>query len=303
MILEECGLTVNSKRKEIRQHGSARFPCAGYESIRTTSIDAIIPWHWHEEFEILYVPEGRMVLKVLSDTYTMTAGQMALVNSSTLHFAQASPSCHLRSVVFSDRLVTGGDESIFAEDFITPLKECTSLSYMIFEAGDPLISQFECAFEALKAASFAYPFMMRQSTTSVLLAAYKKYEKQLLEPQGAKSLDAIRISIMLKYIEEHYAEDLTLDDISSAAHISEREALRCFSRTVGESPTQYLIKYRLMMSTTYLLEEPDEPISNIAGLCGFESPSYYTKKFRELYECTPREYARTRSPRYKALVG
>ena len=86
------------------------------------------------------------------------------------------------------------------------------------------------------------------------------------------------------------SENLTLSDISVAASISEREVLRCFKLTIGESSIQYLLKYRLIQSASMLRESPEKNISMIAADCGFESPAYYTKKFREFYLCTPREY-------------
>ena len=48
-----------------------------------------------------------------------------------------------------------------------------------------------------------------------------------------------------------------------------------FKRTISESPMQYLLKYRLMQSAAILLERPGESISDIAGACGFDYPSYY----------------------------
>lgn len=55
---------------------------------------------------------------------------------------------------------------------------------------------------------------------------------------------------------------------------------------------QYLIKFRLMKSANMLLEKPTVGIAEIAGRCGFDSPSYYTKQFKTLYKCTPRDYVK-----------
>ncbi|WP_373695158.1 helix-turn-helix transcriptional regulator [Mediterraneibacter gnavus] len=82
----------------------------------------------------------------------------------------------------------------------------------------------------------------------------------------------------------------TLSNIAEIVNISEIETLRCFKKITGESPIQYLLKYRLIRSASVLTEYPDKNISIVAEECGFDSPAYYTKKFKEFYFCSPREY-------------
>ena len=97
-------------------------------------------------------------------------------------------------------------------------------------------------------------------------------------------------SSSLSFIEQHYPENITLSNIAEIVNISERENLRCFKKITGESPIQYLLKYRLIRSASVLTEYPDKNISIVAEECGFDSPAYYTKKFKEFYLCSPREY-------------
>ena len=98
------------------------------------------------------------------------------------------------------------------------------------------------------------------------------------------------IAAILSFIEQHYPENITLSNIAEIVNISERENLRCFKKITGESPIQYLLKYRLIRSASVLTEYPDKNIFIVAEECGFDSPAYYTKKFKEFYLCSPREY-------------
>lgn len=72
--------------------------------------------------------------------------------------------------------------------------------------------------------------------------------------------------------------------------LSERECLRCFHRMIGDTPIQYLLKYRLMQSAAMLHAAPTACIAEISAACGFDNPSYFSKQFRRFYQCTPREY-------------
>lgn len=54
MSLQICGLNVSSSQKKLQPHGTIDFPCAAYESAHSGNASDIIPWHWHEELEIVY---------------------------------------------------------------------------------------------------------------------------------------------------------------------------------------------------------------------------------------------------------
>lgn len=113
MSLQKCGLNMNSDLKELQPHGTLDFPCAGYEETYTDRISDEIPWHWHEELEIIYLKKGSLKLQVPSKEYIMNAGELAVINTNVLHYATAMPYCELQSLVFSHLLLTGNNTSVF----------------------------------------------------------------------------------------------------------------------------------------------------------------------------------------------
>jgi transcriptional regulator GlxA family with amidase domain len=94
---------------------------------------------------------------------------------------------------------------------------------------------------------------------------------------------------MTQFIKDHCGEKLTLDDIAAAADISTRECTRCFARCINTSPIVYLTQTRLSMAAD-LLAGSAKSIIEISEECGFSSPSYFGKVFREAMGCTPKEY-------------
>jgi AraC-like DNA-binding protein len=216
---------------------------------------------------------------------------VAIINSNVIHYAEASGYCELQSLVFSPLLLTGSINSSFATKYITPLLSCEARSSVVnFSQKTDIVQHFSAAFEALKTDAFGYEFIVREHLSHIMLILFKEYEDQLQLPARNVRQDSIRLEQMLKYIHEHYTEDITLNKISRVSAIGERECLRCFKRTIGESPIQYLLKYRLMQSATRLISEPDVSISHIAMTCGFDSPSYYSKQFKRYYKCAPKKY-------------
>ena len=153
------------------------------------------------------------------------------------------------------------------------------------------IAQYFCeAFESLRIEAFGYEFTVREDLSRICLSIYEQYSPQLFTAKQTQNLDSIRIEKMIDFIQNHYADEITLNHIAESADIGERECLRCFKRTIGQSPIQYLLKYRLMQGANLLLAFPALSISEISGNCGFDNPSYFSKIFRQFYNCSPKEY-------------
>ena len=53
MALQDCALNLNRAGRELQPHGMPDFPCAGYSSVYTDSAGDVVPWHWHEDLEVI----------------------------------------------------------------------------------------------------------------------------------------------------------------------------------------------------------------------------------------------------------
>ena len=94
---------------------------------------------------------------------------------------------------------------------------------------------------------------------------------------------------MLQYIQDHCEEEITVSGIAKSAAVSTSECLRCFHSTIGATPIQYVLQYRIQMAAG-LLTETDRKIADIGMQCGFQDLSYFARMFRRLKGYTPSEY-------------
>ena len=108
-------------------------------------------------------------------------------------------------------------------------------------------------------------------------------------PSPAELRDAERVKLMLRFIEKHFAEEITLEQIAAAAALSKSEAHRCFKRATGLPAFQFLIKYRILLAAERL-RSTRQSISDVATGCGFLDMSYFSKAFREIFKVTPTDY-------------
>ena len=93
----------------------------------------------------------------------------------------------------------------------------------------------------------------------------------------------------LDYMEEHYEEELTIEQLSTIAHLSRSYYQRLFYRLTGYTVSEYLRSVRLKMAAG-LLKADNGKIMDIAMQCGFSSHSTLTRAFRQCYGMSPAEY-------------
>ena len=92
-----------------------------------------------------------------------------------------------------------------------------------------------------------------------------------------------------KYIDEHYMEDLSLDDIAGYMHMSPSYFSKYIKKLCGEKYIDYLISVRLEHAGKLLLEE-DCTVSRLYEKVGFRSSQNFYRMFNRYYGCTPKEY-------------
>ncbi|HEX9114951.1 MAG TPA: ATP-binding protein [Anaerolineae bacterium] len=98
---------------------------------------------------------------------------------------------------------------------------------------------------------------------------------------------------VMAYIHEHYAEDITREDLARFVALSERHLNRCFHQETGLGPMEYLNRYRVKQARV-LLETSAATITDVALAVGFSESSYFGRVFRAETGLTPAAYRRSR---------
>ena len=282
---ESCTINTLSNRYELRSHGTVEFPCAGYFS------DKDISWHYHSEIEIIFVKIGEIKVYILDDVINLKAGEGIFINSNLLHKIDINHNSMINSFVFHKNLISGSEKSIFETKYISPLinsniKLIKFTNKISWE--NEIINHIIDTISLLKNENIGFEFLVREKISHIWYLIYINFIN-VITKKVHDNIDTVRLKKMLKFIHDFYGDAITLSDISNVANISERECLRCFKRTIKISPIQYLLKYRLSKASS-MLKETDLSISKIGIICGFESPSNFTKHFKIMYNITPMKY-------------
>ena len=117
MSLKACGINpalgLSPQRRELKPQGTLDFPCAGYAEHYAPDPAHSLPWHWHDEFEVIYILSGQLtpgtLLERLFQTDVCRYGAVYQF-VKTLHpdFLQ-----HLRIILFRNADMTVGKSCCF----------------------------------------------------------------------------------------------------------------------------------------------------------------------------------------------
>ena len=120
MALSACDTTTDAAGRELTAHGTAAFPIACYHDDLAAEP---VPWHWHEEVEMLIASEGRVLAAAAGEKYQLDEGDGIFINAGVLHadWPLNAGRCRLYSVVFHPRLVGGSPDSVFWQKYLQPL--------------------------------------------------------------------------------------------------------------------------------------------------------------------------------------
>lgn len=252
----------------------------------------MVPWHWHEALEFDYVISGSVKVSTAGQTQTFHKGQGFFINTNVLTAMVNQENCVLDSHLFHPVFLGGHFKSVFETKYLNPVLQNRNLELLPLRGETPAQKQILGYLRQLARlqAEQDTEFQTRSLLSQIWLHLLEELKNTHLQTVPTKNQD--RLLTMLAYIQENYAERLTLEQIADAAAISTRECLRCFRSAIDRSPIEYLTDYRLQMACK-LLEETELSITQIAMRTGFGSSSYFTKTFRGNYGKTPMDHRRT----------
>ncbi len=126
----------------------------------------------------------------------------------------------------------------------------------------------------------------------LLMADLCRYYSHMDDPAAQPLL---RLGRVIGHLEQHYSDQLTLDELAVIGCMSRRTLTREFRRAMGCSPIEYLIRLRINHARL-LLQDSSAGITEIAFRVGFQDSNYFARQFRAVVGCSPRDFRTKRAP-------
>ena len=90
------------------------------------------------------------------------------------------------------------------------------------------------------------------------------------------------------FIAENFRKNITVNEIANQLHITENHLIKLFKRELNQTPVQYLLELKLVYARNLLLQS-DHSVKEISFACGFNTPSYFSKRFFERFGILPNQ--------------
>lgn len=259
--------------------------------------EAFVPWHWHKAVEIFYMESGELRYCTPNGTAVFPKGSGGMVNSNVLHMTKTKShrQKNMQYIhIFDPDLLAGKYGNLIQQKYLAPITGDSRLEMIALYPDDPkqakIIQRIRRAFQ-IQETEPGYELRIREAMTGIWLELLKISLPEEREKPIVSEKSADKIKAMMLYIQEHYAEKISVQELAASVFLSERECYRVFQQCLHMTPLEYMKSYRLQAACQMLVNS-QEPVTEISQACGMGSGSYFGKKFREYTGCTPREYRR-----------
>lgn len=242
--------------------------------------------HKHLRIEINYVKKGNCILHLDNESVNFREGEIMIITSDVNHLFEAgSEGTTLMQLEFLPE--------VFSRfNFNAPNGPDGLTSVVLFSEENRLIKivnnvrimrVVQRIVNELELKSPYYQYLVVMYYAELLILIYRYMDEAYL-PICTNEL----LKKAIAYIRLNYQSEITINDVAGHAGISERYLRRLFSQYLNLSPLDYLNQIRINKSIE-LLRNTEMSVKEICFLCGFQSPQYFSRIFKQQTGISPRE--------------
>ncbi len=256
-----------------------------------------IPFHYHDFHKIILFLDGDIDYVIEGKTYHLAARDIVFVSAGEIHRPIFLPSqaAYERIVIyvapdFLIRWQAQGREPVDLARCFVQARQTASVMHQAPGTNHDLLFHMERLEKASRAEGFASGLYMEVLFIEFMILLNRSLDDHELAGLDNASYDP-KIQNILAYINQHLAEPLSVDALAAHAYMSKFYLMRKFKADTGYGIHQYIRSKRLLLARDLL--KTDLPITQISAEVGFADYSTFSRAFKEMFQCSPREY-RTR---------
>ena len=286
-------IRIQDNRKEIKEHGDYAFPVnVCVETIQQYEQGSFL-WHWHPEIELTWIMSGEMEYRVNDSVYYLKEGEGLFGNSNTLHsgYQVDGKNCSYLSVTFHPRFLYGYESGVLQTKYVNFITENDGWASLKLEREvgwqREVMDQMKMIYGLVPEETVDYELQVHILLLEIWQKFYR-YFHALPEQKGRSQNSLQRLRNMIGYLQEHYDQNVSLEDVAGQVNICKSECCRFFKKHMNMTIMEYLMYLRIQNSLPLLRR--GESITRTAQMAGFSSSAYYGQIFKRYMKCTPGEY-------------
>lgn len=253
------------------------------------------PWHFHSEYEILYIQAGTGTRFVGDNVDKYTNGDVFLLGSNLPHYMKSDEAYHAED----SKLRVKGVNIQFEKDFmyhaIHHYPHFINIKKLLEDAQKGVYFPAGCSVKIVELLNRIPLEKGIDQMTSFLQLLKEMTEIKSKQPISTsdvideKLCNASRIDNVISYLNKHYHRKMDLSEIASHASMNPAAFCRFFKSKTGKTFKNYVLDMRISYARKLLLMD-DMNISQISVKCGFDTISYFNKTFKKHSGYSPTEY-------------
>ncbi|OUS74993.1 hypothetical protein B1748_19635 [Paenibacillus sp. MY03] len=271
--------------------------------------DKEILWHSHEFIEIVFIVDGSTTHVFQAPNSNkfeskVSKGDIFIINPGELHTYK---------IVKDERIEV--INMLFYSNIVdwTLIRDAEEMDLMDFFYVQPFLppearfgnvlklNKEEAVFARQMVENLAYEYKNKKNNdklliklimTQLIVVLSRMFAEQMTVYSSlglVKTLKIENIHRVLGYLERHYSEDISLEQLAKISISSERQMTRIFKSITGETIFGYLHKLRIEKAKSLLLVT-DNKISDICTAVGFNDISFFNKVFKKIVGVSPKDY-------------
>jgi len=276
----------NVEFKEQRQHGIKEFPIEVYHSA-----GFMAPYHWHDEYEFLYLNAGSAYCRIDADLLELNQGECAFIKGGVLHslFVEDKADFEFYAVVFHPALIF--NEIDVCNKYISPEYAIKNKFSPVYDSERSVIEIIKLLMDVYEGKSFAYEIRIKSLLFDIFSIIFENGLFEIdMDTKNKK--DTKNLKKVISYIHSNYRSHISVYDLAEECGYSVSHFTRFFKEITGKSPIEYINRYKIYLACG-MLKSADISVLDVALECGFENVGYFIRTFKKYTGYTPYQFKNT----------
>jgi YesN/AraC family two-component response regulator len=261
------------------------FPSSPFR-VFTHKIQGHLELHWHEFYELSFIISGEGIHVLNGISQSMKRGHLFLLTPADFHemYVEEGTTVELYNVIFSEEMLK---------------KELYEILFSYMDDGKVVIepeniryieNEFIRLWSEEHKNNIGQKLMIQNSLERILIELIRRCRgKKDTNNSMRIDFEKQEINKILAYIQHHFREPLTLEQVAKQAQLSPNYFSKYFRKATGLVFQSYLQGLRLQFAKS-LIKSSNLPITEVCHASGFNTLSHFNRSFKKKYQKSPKAY-------------
>lgn len=246
--------------------------------------------HQHAEIQISYILEGSGTLIVGDSINEYKEGDILVIGGFQPHVFKSDTKASEKSLMYTLFFsLDSFGKNFFSLPDLNPTKDffdSAEYGMKVMPNNSDITELFEALPKQNKVEQIASLLLLINLITLSKTEPLSSfiYKKSYSDDEGK------RMGTVIKHVMDNYHQSISLEEISSLAHMTKNAFCRYFKKRTNKTFFQFLIEVRIENACKLLVNHQDFSVSQIAEECGFNNIANFNRKFKEIKGCSPTKY-------------